>query len=288
MHSSSSADISRNLAQLRDDGAINLLVSQDRTETAYFMFNASAAPFDRQDVRVAIAQALDREKINELANRSFPAIADGPFAPEVDGYLEENGFPAHDPDAARAVVEKMQAAGEDTSFRLLSSNNPSTIRTSVLAKEMLEDVGFTVTLEVEQQVTLISRAISGDYDMAFFRNQPGDDPDVNKNWWFGEENLVNFGKFDDEVINENLLVGRSNPDADARREAYENVNRRMGEQVYNVYLYYQPWAVAMASNIHGVLGPELANGDAASSRLANGHPLIGIWIDSAAEGGTAN
>src|SRR5690606_1464963 len=123
------------------------------------------------------------------------------------------------------------------------SNNPSTIRVSVLAKRMLEEAGFTVELEVERQVDLISRAISGDYDMLFFRNQPGDDPDSNRNWWYGggegELNLVNFGRFDDDVIDENLDIGRQNPDAAVREEAYEAVNRRMGEQVYNVYLFYQ-------------------------------------------------
>ncbi len=281
MHSSSSADIAKNLAQLRDDGAINLLVSQNRTETTYFMLNAQeGSPFARRDVRVAVAQAIDRERINELGNRNLPSIADGPFAPEVMGYLEENGFPDHDPEAAKAFVQKMKDAGEDTTFRLLSSNNPSTIRASSLAKEMLEEAGFTVELEVELQVDLIRRAIGGEYDMAYFRNQPGDDPDVNYNWWYGGGNPVNFGKFSDDVIDENLDLGRENPDEDVRREAYETVNRRMGEQVYNVYLYYQPWAVAMAPNVHGVFGPTLPNGDDPSARLANGHPVIGLWIES--------
>jgi peptide/nickel transport system substrate-binding protein len=281
MHSSSSADISGNLSQLRDAGSINLTVSQEYTETAYFMLNFSKTPFDVQANRVAVAQAIDRDLINEVANQSFPAVADGPFAEGVPGYLDENGFPAFNAEAAAAHVAKMKESGGDTSFRLLSSNNPSTIRTSVLAKRMLEDAGFTVELEVEQQVDLIARAISGDYDMLFFRNQPGDDPDSNRIWWYGEGNIVNFGRFDDEVINENLTIGRQNPDEAVRQKAYEAVNRRMGEQVYNVYLYYQPWAVAMAPNVHGVYGPELPAGDPASSRLVSGHPLMGVWIDSA-------
>jgi peptide/nickel transport system substrate-binding protein len=279
MHSSSAADIAGNLRQLRDAGSINLLVSKEYTETTYFMLNVESAPFDVQANRVAVAQAIDRERINEEANLSFPEIANGPFVEGVPGHLDDNGFPGYDPEAAKAHVAAMKERGEDTTFRLLSSNNPSTIRVSVMAKRMLEEAGFTVELEVELQVDLISRAISGDYDMLFFRNQPGDDPDSNRVWWYGEGNLVNFGNFDDPEINENLDIGRQDPDPETRKEAYEAVNRRLGEQVYNVYLYHQPWAVAMASNVHGVLGPDLPAGDPASQRLVTGHPLLGIWID---------
>jgi peptide/nickel transport system substrate-binding protein len=144
---------------------------------------------------------------------------------------------------------------------------------------MLEEAGFTVELEVELQVDLISRIIAGDYDMAFFRNQPGDDPDTNRVWWYGEGNPVNFGNFDDPVINENLDTGRQNPDEDVRREAYEAINRQMGSEVWNIYLFFQPWAVAMAPNVHGVIGPPLPNGDDPANRLSLGHSLLGVWIE---------
>ena len=39
MHTSTASDMAENLAALRDDGAINLLVSEERTETAYLMIN---------------------------------------------------------------------------------------------------------------------------------------------------------------------------------------------------------------------------------------------------------
>jgi peptide/nickel transport system substrate-binding protein len=279
MHSSSSADIARNLAQLRDDGAINLLVSQDRTETVYLMMNVESEPFGRREARIAAAQAIDRARINEETNRGLPSLADGPFAPGVMGHLDDNGFPDFDMVAAKAAVAELEAAGADLTFRLLSSSNPSTLRTSSLAMGMLEEAGFTVELEVELQVDLISRIIAGDYDMAFFRNQPGDDPDTNRVWWYGEGNPVNFGNFDDPVINENLDTGRQNPDEDVRREAYEAINRQMGSEVWNIYLFFQPWAVAMAPNVHGVIGPPLPNGDDPANRLSLGHSLLGVWIE---------
>ena len=116
--------------------------------------------------------------------------------------------------------------------------------------------------------------------------QPGDDPDSNQIWWSGAS-IVNFNGFQDQAIDDNLNEGRTVSSEKARREAYEAVNRRLGEQAYNIYLFSQPWAVAMAPNIHGVLGPDLPAGDPPSQRLVTGHPLIGLWIEGASQASTA-
>ena len=278
MHSSSSTDIAGSLSQLRNDGAINLVVSQERTETAYFMLNSENEPLDRLDARVAMAQALDRDKINKEANSGFATIANGPFAPGMPGHLDETGLPAYDPEAAKAAVAKLKEAGLNTTLTLLTTTAPTTTRLAVLAKEMWEEAGFTVELEVELQLDMIGRAIAGEYDVMFFRNQPGEDPDVNRIWWYGG-GITNFGNFNDPEINKALDVARTSTDEAARKEAYELVNRRMGSQVYNIYLYFQPWAIAMADSVHDAFGPKLPNGDEPSLRLATGHSLLGMWIE---------
>lgn len=43
----------------------------------------------------------------------------------------------------------------------------------------------------------------------------------------------------------------------------------------------------MAPNVHGVVGPDLPNGDEPGARLANGHSLLGLWIDNAVDEGPA-
>ncbi|HEX2576333.1 MAG TPA: ABC transporter substrate-binding protein [Aquihabitans sp.] len=280
LHTSTASDIAANLTGLRDEGAINLLVSEERTETSYMLINTKRAPLGDRAARVAIAQAIDRKKLNEIANKGFATIADGPFAPEVLGHLDDPGFPGFDLAAAKKAVAAMKEAGADTELSILTSTGPAAIRTAVVEQEMLEAAGFSVKLEVESEAGLIDRVIANDFDLATFRNQPGDDPDSNFHWWNGGGNLVNFGRFDDEVINENLVIGRTNPDRDTRRKAYETINRRFSEQVYNVYLWYAPWAVAEAANVHGILGPDLPDGGGPPpGRLVTGHALHGIWID---------
>lgn len=280
LHTSTSSDMGDTLPTLRDAGAINLLISDERTEVSYLMMNSSKEPLGDRDARLAIAQAIDRERLNQESNEGFPDLADGPFAPGVLGHLSDPGFPGFDQEAAREQVAAMEAAGADTTISLLTSAGPVAVRQAQITKEMLEEVGFTIELEIESEADLIGRVIAGSYELASFRNQPGEDPDMDHIWWYGEGNPVNFGRFDDPVINENLTLGRSEPDEDLRREAYEAINRRFAEQVWNVWLWYAPWAVAEAANIHGILGPDLpGDGGPASTRLVTGHSLLGIWID---------
>ncbi len=280
LHTSTMSDMASNLISQRDEGAINLLISEERTETNYLMMNVTDPRLAKREVRVAIAHAIDRRHLNQAANDGFASLATGPFAPEVAGYLRDNGSPSFDLDSAKKAVADMKARGEDTTLRLLTSIGPAAVRTGVLQKRMLEDAGFTVILETETEADLIQKVIAGDYDLAAFRNQPGDDPDSNYHWWHGGGNPVNFGRFNDPEINAALEAGRISADPQARTEAYERVNQRFGQQVYNVYLWYASWAVAEAPDVHGILGPPLPDdGGPAPARIVTGHPMLGLWID---------
>ncbi|MGI8755184.1 MAG: hypothetical protein ACR2MB_04855 [Acidimicrobiales bacterium] len=109
--------------------------------------------------------------------------------------------------------------------------------------------------------------------------ESGLDPDMDRVWWYGKSNPVNFGRFNDPVINQALDTGRSTTDAAKRKAAYEAINRQFAKNVWNVYLWYSPWTVAEAANVHGVLGPALpGNGGPPPVRLVTGHSLLGIWI----------
>jgi peptide/nickel transport system substrate-binding protein len=113
-----------------------------------------------------------------------------------------------------------------------------------------------------------------------FRNYPGGDPDLLYVWFKGAS-PVNFGRFDDPEINELLDQGRSEPDPEVRAQIYQDLNRRMGEQVYSVWANYTTWMIASGTNVFGYdpeTMPDLPNGDRPSEGLASGHPLYGLWV----------
>ena len=61
-----------------------------------------------------------------------------------------------------------------------------------------------------------------------------------------------FGRFVDPVIDENLDIIRTVADPEARREATETIDRRFGEQVYNLWLTYTLWGIISQPYVNGV------------------------------------
>lgn len=287
LHTSTAADFDGSLAQLRDAGRINLLISEESTETSYLILNIDnmlspepANPIlDRTDVRRAIAQAIDRETLNETQNDGFNAIANGPFTPGTLGYLEDSGAPDYDPEAAEKVVAALKAEGASVRLQFLTSGGPAAVANADAIREMLDEVGFEIEMKVVDEVDVINGVLGGDYDISLFRNQPSFDPDANSHWWTSGT-VLNFGGFADDVIDRSLALARGETDVEARQAAYELVTKQFGEQQYNIYLWYTAWAVAESSDVHGILGPPLPDdGGEAPKHIVTGHPLIGIWID---------
>lgn len=75
----------------------------DSFSVHYYGFDTAAEPFDDASVRLAFAQAVDWQRIVELA-RDVPAAATSLVPPGIPGRGEEDFRPAHDPEAARELL----------------------------------------------------------------------------------------------------------------------------------------------------------------------------------------
>ena len=95
------------------------------------------------------------------------------------------------------------------------------------------------------------------------------------------DNPVNFGGFNDPVINSDLDKARSAPTRPARTKLYEDINREFAKQLWNLWSQYTLWTVAYKPDVHGVLGPEASRRRRRRSRVfPTGHPVDGLWCDA--------
>ena len=205
-------------------------------------------------------------------------MADGPFAPGNVGYVKDPGFPKYDPTGAKKLVDEYRQGGGNPDFVLNSANDPQTIRLAELIQQDAKKIGINVRINPEEQAKLISDSIGGSFQAVTWRNHPGGDPDTQYVWWYNPGNPVNFGRFNDPVINQLLDQGRGEPDPAKRKTIYEDLNREFAKKMWNVWGWFVPWAVAESPNVHGIIGPKLPDGSLPSTQLAVGHTLIGVWI----------
>src|SRR5690606_9183746 len=76
-------------------------------------------------------------------------------------------------------------------------------------------------------------------------------------------------------------------DPEEREQIYKDVNRRLGEQVYNYWLNWTIWAVASDPNVYGAFGPNLPSRAGPFPGLAGGHPGTGVCVQQCRTRATA-
>jgi peptide/nickel transport system substrate-binding protein len=292
----------KQIVQIRNDiksGSLKDIESDKFTEVGYVMLNecatagglcGQASPFSHASARQAFTYSIDRDTFNKLRNDGILTNASGPFAPGVDGYLPDTGFPNFDPAKAKAAAAQYkQETGKDLTFTLSHTSDPDTTADAVLIQQMVkQNAGVSISLNpVADQSTLINVAIGRKYDATLWRNHPGADGDTQYVWWHcgnappaACDNPVNFGGFNDPTINKDFDTARSSSDPAARTAAYEGMNKQFASQLYNIWLEWVLWTVAYKPFAHGVLGPPLPDGAPPFEGLATGNPVSGIWCDN--------
>ena len=280
MHTSD-ADTIDQLRGLADSGDVTAVESDQFGEVNYIMLNESKPPFDNIKARQALAYAADFDEVNTILNAGITTQATGPFAPGNIGNLDDTGFPTYDADRAEELVQEYETeTGQPLSFTYTTTQAEATVAQAQLLKEQAEAVGMSVEIITVDQSTQIDSAISGDFEAIGWRNHPGGDPDEQYVWWKSASsgNPINFGRFSDPQIDQLLDQGRTTADPEQREQIYDDLNRRFGEQVHNIWLWYTPWTVATSNDVHGILGEGPTSPDPFPG-LAVGNSTAYMWVD---------
>jgi peptide/nickel transport system substrate-binding protein len=272
-------DIYGALTDLKDAGKVNMLISNDHAEVGHLMLNNSKAPFDDERMRRALAQGFDRKTYNEIINNGISTIANQPFPPGDMGYVDDPGYPTFDLEAAKKLVAEYVADGHDATFTLNASSEPTILARAEVMQNMFSKIGISVKIHSVDQATLINEAIAGDFQAVIWRAHAGGEPDAQYLWWHSAPNPTNFARINDPVIDKALEEGRAEPDPAKRRVLYESISRRFAEKVYDIWITYSEWAIALSPHVHGVLSVELPDkGGKPFTGLATGHPVYGMWV----------
>jgi peptide/nickel transport system substrate-binding protein len=277
MHTSGAKEIQT----LRDDveaGTANLLESNKFGEVSYIMLNAEKPALQDINVRKALQLGIDRQLLNETISNNLPVLAEGPYAPGNLGHLETTDWPEVNVEEAKTLVDAYEAANGEITLTLNSTPDPEVIRTAELVKSMAADIGIELNLKSVDQATLINLAIGGEFDINLWRNHPGGDPDTQYVWW-KSDSVVNFGNINSPEIDRLLDAGRSETDPAAREQIYEDLNQAFTDEAWNIWMWYTPWAVGLATDVHNVLGPDLPDGSKPFPGLATGHSVMGMWTE---------
>ena len=253
------------------DGVVSDALNQPiLTETDYLLINQQAVvndapnPMADINVRKALAFATDYETLTATRAADLFPIANGPFPEGQDGYLEDNGFPTFDLDAATELVDEYEADNGPLKIAYKTTTDPANLDTAELLKDMWEQAGIEVTLDQIPQGEFIAQAIGGNFQVFGWRNHSGV-ADQQYVWWTSENTEtalpLNFGRIRDPELDALMLTIRTSTDPAEVKQAAEDVNQLFADNVYNIWTNWVYWVLAHGDNVHNVVGQPLPDGD---------------------------
>ena len=260
--------------ELGDDPAYSAVVEEPGIrEVNYLLFNTASGPLADANTRDAFVQAVDRSATNDVVNSGRADIAEQPFDTEALGYVEGLSLPDYDPDAAADYF-----GGRDLTIRLSYATHPQNRAQAEELARQLEAVGVTLDIDEKDQSTVISQALSREFDIIMWRGHMGVDPDVNwVNWMPGMPG--NFGGLDDPGITERMTSGRSAVDEGTRRELYQAVSEIFAEELYALWNWYTDWSYVSVPEVHGLASDSLPDGEAGQGLRWGWSRWAEVWTD---------
>ncbi len=143
-------------------------------------FNTARAPFNDVTMRRAVAHAINKQEIVDLARDGLGVVTNTPIPPSIFGYNPdlEGEAPAFDPDKARELIAD-NGYGPDNPLevRLLTSTFPTYDAMATVIQAQLADVGINASIEVLDFGGMVAAAGRGEFDLMITRLD-WNDPDL--------------------------------------------------------------------------------------------------------------
>jgi len=227
------------LAAMGQDPDINLM-SQAGLNIGYLAMNAQKPPFDKPEVRKAIAMAIDRDAILKEVYQGAGQKAKNPIPPTMWSYDESTVDHEYNPDKAK---EALKAAGVENLATDLwwmpvqRPYNPNAQRMAEMMQADLAKVGITATLVSYEWGEYRKRMQAGEHQMGLL-GWTGDngDPDnflavllgCNKE---GVPNANNIPKWCDAKFQEDITKAVQITDITERTKLYQDAQKIVAAQV---------------------------------------------------------
>lgn len=240
--------------------------SANRSAYTALFLNNSAPPLNEQQVRTAIARAINIDSIigdvlGGRAVRANTALIPGSWAynPDIEPLSRDQG-------EARRLLEEAgwklpdgseirQRNGIDLRFSLLTDEDPIRGAVAEQIADDLQEIGIDAAVVRERSTDLVRDfLIPREYEAAIFGWDPGPDPDPYPAWHSSQAtgNGRNLAAYSSEDADRLMEEARREYDIERRKRLYYTYQIIFQEDVPSVLLYYPVYTYLVSSEITNV------------------------------------
>lgn len=230
---------------------IELLEVQDLSYTLLGM-NVTRAPLDNPAVREAINRAINREEIVEAVYFGN-AVPGGPLSPGLsDWALPASDYACYTPDAEAASTALEEAGYDGEELEIITFGTIRVVSDAAqVLQAQLQDAGLNVTVSVEEFGSFVQRWSNSDFDMFVSLNGGSVDPDGYFYRTFVTGGSTNVYGYSDPELDELLEQGRTETDFEARKEIYDEVQRRLACEGPVAHIAYGTLFTGLQDEVEG-------------------------------------
>ncbi|HKB80377.1 MAG TPA: ABC transporter substrate-binding protein [Thermoanaerobaculia bacterium] len=219
----------------------------------YIAFNLRDPILAKLDVRRAVAQAIDRERIIRDIMRGYAEPTETMLA--RGHWARANDLPPepYDPAKARQLLAR---AGYKNGFSVVfkTSQDAEANQRAEVIQQMLKQVGINMQIQSNEMSTFFADIQKGNFQLYSLSRNGVQDPDF-YSVIFDSKNLPpegqNRGSYQNPEVDKLLQQGRSTFDQAKRRQAYVQVQKILQQDLPYISLYLQDNVAVMRSNIDG-------------------------------------
>jgi len=217
-----------------------------------FSFQVAKEPFNKKELRQAVAEALDRDQINKTVYFGVNPTGQGPIPPTSWAY--DPNFKPHGANIAKAK-EYLKAGGKPDGFAFelkISSGSPTTTQLAQLVKDQLAKANIIVTIVQQERTKTSTDQDAGDFQLLPFGWSGRADPDGNTYNIFHTGGGLNYGKYSSPQVDEALEKARAASDQSARKEFYQHAQKLLVDDAAMAFFNFAPAYLVSQPKVQGV------------------------------------
>ncbi|MCA0025298.1 ABC transporter substrate-binding protein [Mesorhizobium sp. B2-5-12] len=214
-----------------------------------YQWRWDAEPYNKPELRQAIAHGLNRDRINQIIWAGQGKISDS-FTP--DGLWWTPTDLVHyeyDPEKARKILADSGLKG--TTIKLAAPSGDTLRRFAELAKEDLDAIGLNIELEPVPQSDYYAKAVSGEIRFTPMRWTQRADPDGLIHYLFSSKGTANSTGYKNDQVDKWIDEARVISDQARRKELYEKIQRQISADLPYMPVGFSVEFNAMRNTVKG-------------------------------------
>lgn len=232
-----------------------VLLEKPAININYLGFNTKKAPFDKKEVRQAIAYAIDIPSLVNAVYLGSATAANSPMAPGVPGY---------DPNAKEykqniEMAKKLLAdAGYPNGFKAKISLNDSGVRKNiaVILQDQLKQIGIDLEVEIIEWGAYLDKLARGEQDIFLLGWSSSPDGDSALYALFHSKHQGSGGNrtfYENKKVDELLDAARKSTNQEERNGYYKELQNILQEDLPMFVLVYPFDNAGLQKNIKGFI-----------------------------------